>query len=194
MGQLTERQIEIIEAAGRLLTEHGVNGLTTKRLAEAVGFSEAAIYRHFKGKEDVIIGLLQYLEDDMERRFSAIDINLPALIRFKEIFKTQLEFFAQKPQFIIAVFSDGLLEESEKINKHIYNLMQIKMKYLMPVVIQLQEEKVINSKIPAEHMLHIIMGTFRLLMFKWKLSGFEDDIEKTGDKIINSLLIVLKEK
>ncbi len=194
MGQLTERQIEIIEAAGRLLTEHGVNGLTTKRLAKAVGFSEAAIYRHFKSKEDVIVGLLQYLEDDMERRFSAIDVNLPALIRFKEIFKTQLEFFGKNPQFIIAVFSDGLLEESEKINSHIFNIMQIKIKYLLPVVVQLQQEKVISSKISSEHMLHIIMGTFRLLMFKWKLTGFAGNIEENGDSLINSLLIVLKEK
>ena len=44
---ISERQKEIIDAAGRILTESGIGGLTTKKLALEMGFSEAAIYRHF---------------------------------------------------------------------------------------------------------------------------------------------------
>ncbi|MBK7754593.1 MAG: helix-turn-helix transcriptional regulator [Flavobacteriales bacterium] len=46
------RQLEIMEAAGQLMTESGYAALTTKRLAERMGFSEPALYRHFKNKED----------------------------------------------------------------------------------------------------------------------------------------------
>ena len=41
------RQLEIIEAAGQLVTEDGFAALTTKRLAERMHFTEAALYRHF---------------------------------------------------------------------------------------------------------------------------------------------------
>ena len=56
MTELSGRQIEIIEAAGRILTVSGISGLTIKNLANEMKFSESAIYRHFKSKEEIIIG------------------------------------------------------------------------------------------------------------------------------------------
>ncbi len=189
---LSNRQYEIIETAGKILTKKGVCGLTIKNLAGEIGFSEGALYRHFKSKEDIIIGMLQYLADDMSKRFALIDKNLPVLIQLKEIFLTQLSFFAKQPQFVVAVFADGLIEESERINKQINNIMTIKLSYLKPIVKQLQNEETLSNKISTEELLHIIMGTFRLLMFKWKMSNFEENIVTKGDKMINALLIVLK--
>ena len=45
---ITDRQIEIIEASGKILMEKGILGLTTKNLAQKMNFSESALYRHFK--------------------------------------------------------------------------------------------------------------------------------------------------
>ncbi len=42
--ELSERQLEIVEAAGRILTSSGVSGLTIKNLANEMKFSESAIY------------------------------------------------------------------------------------------------------------------------------------------------------
>ncbi len=57
------RQLEIIEATGKLLTTSGLNGLTIKNLALEMNFSESAIYRHFSSKEEIIITLLKYLNE-----------------------------------------------------------------------------------------------------------------------------------
>lgn len=48
--EIKVRQLEIIEAAGEILTESGLAGLTTKNLALKMGFAESALYRHFKSK------------------------------------------------------------------------------------------------------------------------------------------------
>lgn len=63
---MKERQLEIIEAAGRILTSSGVKGLTIKNLAKEMQFSESAIYRHFHSKEDIIVAMLNYLADSMD--------------------------------------------------------------------------------------------------------------------------------
>ena len=59
---ISDRQLEIIEAAGKILTTSGVSGLTIKNLAKEMKFSESAIYRHFTSKEEIIIALLEYLQ------------------------------------------------------------------------------------------------------------------------------------
>ena len=60
--KISDRQLEIIEAAGKILTASGVSGLTIKNLAKEMKFSESAIYRHFTSKEEIIIALLEFLK------------------------------------------------------------------------------------------------------------------------------------
>jgi AcrR family transcriptional regulator len=57
--EIKERQIEIIEAAGEILTESGINALTTKNLAAKMGFSESALYRHYASKEEIVLTMLE---------------------------------------------------------------------------------------------------------------------------------------
>ena len=45
--EIKTRQLEIITAAGEILSESGISGLTTKKLAAKMGFAESALYRHY---------------------------------------------------------------------------------------------------------------------------------------------------
>ena len=69
---ITPRQIEIISAAGQLISEDGYARLTTKRLAERMHFSEAALYRHFSSKEDILLKMLQLLTASVQERMEEV--------------------------------------------------------------------------------------------------------------------------
>ena len=193
MKEISERQKEIIEVAGKLLSNSGVSGLTTKKLAQEMGFSEAAIYRHFENKEAIIVGLLEFLKADMDQRLAAaIKENNTPESKFKAISKSQFDFFSDNPHFVVAVFSDGLLEASEKINQAILHLMQTKISYLMPVILDGQQKGIFTQSITSEELVHIIIGSFRLQMFKWKIANFQFDLRRNGQNIIESLLTIIK--
>jgi len=55
----TDRRRHLIAAAVRLFATRGFSGTTTKAIAEAGGVSEAIIFRHFKGKEDLYGAILR---------------------------------------------------------------------------------------------------------------------------------------
>jgi AcrR family transcriptional regulator len=57
----TARQREILERARELVEETGLANLTMKKVAERVGFSEPAIYRHFPNKEALVFALVDLL-------------------------------------------------------------------------------------------------------------------------------------
>ena len=67
------RRREIIDAARLAVTEHGMQGLTIGSLARAVGVSEGAIYRHFKGKKQILAGLIEDIDLRLTRRIDLID-------------------------------------------------------------------------------------------------------------------------
>ncbi len=190
---LTDRQFEIIEAAGKILTRAGVSGLTIKNLAKEMHFSEAAIYRHFGSKEKIIIAMLEYLATNMDERYTTtLNRNLNPEERFIKIFQNLFAFFNSNPHFVVAVFSDGLMEKSENINATILKIMAVKKKHLMPILAKGQEDGIFTNAIPVEDLMHIVMGTMRLQMFKWRVANFQFDIIKKGDAIIQSVLKIIK--
>lgn len=193
--ELTTRQLEIIESAGKILSASGVSGLTIKNLAKEMKFSESAIYRHFKSKDQILVSMLEYLAESMDVRYAKIaSQDLPALEKFNAYFQNQFEFFNDKPHFVVAVFTDGLMEESENINNAILNLMAIKMKYLIPVIADGQEEGFFTNEIKTEEILHVTMGAFRLLMFKWRMTNFHFDIIESGTELMTTIQTLIKTK
>jgi AcrR family transcriptional regulator len=191
---ITPRQLEIIEAAGKILTSSGVSGLTIKNLAKEMKFSESAIYRHFKSKEEIIIAMLNYLADSIEEGLSNLNSLSDPEAKFKALFNEQFRFFKENPHFVVAVFSDGLMEESQLINEILLKLMNVKMKHLMPIIMEGQQRAVFTNAITTEELMHIIMGTFKLQMFKWRIANFEFDIKRNGDNMVQSILTLIKNK
>lgn len=190
---ISDRQLEIIEAAGKILTASGVSGLTIKNLAKEMKFSESAIYRHFTSKEEIIIALLEYLAESMDERLTiAIASGQTPEEKFTTLFQNQFAFFKKNPHFVVAVFSDGLMEESQRINETILKLMAIKMKHLTPIITEGQQKGIFTNSITTEELIHIVMGTFRLLMFKWRVANFQFDIVRKGNTMIKSLLTIIK--
>ena len=193
--EITPRQLEIIEAAGKILTSSGVSGLTIKNLAKEMKFSESAIYRHFESKEEIIIAMLDYLSETMDELLkNSIRSNDKTEVKFKSVFQNLIDFFIKNPQFVVAVFSDGLMEESQRINQNLLKLMNVVMKYLMPVIMEGQQNGVFTNTLTTEELMHIVMGTYKLQMFKWKTTGFQFDIERAGNNMVHSLLTLIKNK
>lgn len=193
--RITDRQLEIIEAAGKILTFSGVSGLTIKNLAKEMQFSESAIYRHFPSKEEIIIALLEYLSENMDERLTkAISKEQTPEEKFTALFQNQLSFFKKNPHFTVAVFSDGLMEESQRINETILKIMTVKMKHLMPVIMEGKQKGVFTDNITTGELIHIVMGAFRLQMYKWRIANFQFDIKRNGDNMIQSVLTLIKTK
>lgn len=190
---ITSRQLEIIESAGKILTVSGVSGLTIKNLAKEMNFSESAIYRHFPSKEKIIITMLNYLADSIDERLLKT-LNNPDNTegKFKSLFRSQINYFKNNPHFVVAVFSDGLLEESQQINEAIKKLMATKIKHLMPIIIEGQKNGLFTNNVKSEELTNIVMGTFRMLLYKWRVENFQSDIMLHGENMVNSILSIIK--
>lgn len=188
----SKRQQEIIESAGKLLMEKGIKGLTTKNLANEMEFSESALYRHFKNKEDIVLLLISYLSGNINSRFETIlKLEATAEQKFTALFSSQFQFFKKNPHFIVIVLSDGLMDNSENIKSSIKKLIETNFLTIKKIMIEGQQSKLFNQEMEADSLVHFAMGTFRLQMLKWKLSNFNFDIELKGMKTMNDLLTLI---
>ena len=189
----SNRQLEIIEAAARLLMESGIKGLTTKNLASQVGFSESALYRHFKNKEDIVVLLLEYLASNIIERLEKFQFEEKNSIeKLKNIFSSQFNYFSENPHFIVAILSEGLFDETENIYQSMMKIISFKTQLLTNIIERGKAKNELTDEISTSDIVHIVMGSFRLMMLKWKLSKFETDLITEGNKIIESNLKLIQ--
>lgn len=111
----TERRRQIIAATEAIVAEHGVDGATTARIAQASGISEKTLYSHFKSRREILVAALDAVFDRaryntfLRREDSNVLEHLRKTLRSDRLQKGQFvyplyEFFAA-PQRI------GLREE-----------------------------------------------------------------------------------
>ena len=172
---------------------HPVKGLTIKNLAKEMQFSESAIYRHFHSKEDIIVAMLNYLSDCMDELLAkAVQSDDAPDEKLKNLIRNRFAFFEKHPHFVVAVFTDGLMEESGRINEAIFLIMHGMKKRLMLIITEGQQKGVFTDAISAEEMVHIIMGTFRLQKLKWRIANCEFDLKKDGERRMKALLTLIR--
>ena len=186
--EITPRQLEIIEATGKILTATGANGLTIKNLAKEMQFSESAIYRHFASKEEIIIMMLKYLRNNIIEILSTLKKTGDVERDFRTFFNKLSQYFKENPYYVVVVFSEGLMDESDKINDEIYGLMTSTSSYLEPILREGQKQGIFIPSVSSDELTMISIATFKLHMFNWKFYKFNYNLSENIGKMSTSLL------
>ena len=120
----SNRRQQILEALALMLQERPGGRITTASLAERVGVSEAALYRHFPSKAKMIEGLIIFAEQTL---FSRVNMILKeqshAAPRCRNIVFLLLSFVERNPGFARLFVGDALQGETERLRIRMHQLL-----------------------------------------------------------------------
>ena len=191
--KFTKRQTEIILAATQLIGESGVQKLTTKRLANKIGFSEPALYRHFQDKNDILRSILLYFKGTMGEELKKIlDNESTGVNKILEIIDYQFSFFEKLPAVIMVIFSETSFQNDEKLSVTVKNIVESKRIMVGEIVKTGQKDGSIRKDINYNQLVSVIMGSMRVTVLNWRLSNFGFDLIKESKKLQKTLKIILK--
>ena len=195
-NKFTERQIQIIEAATKRIDEHGIQDLTIKTLAADLNLSEAASYRHFKSKNEILLGLLTYFIEEMKERLGLILSNKdrsPSEL-LKDLFDSQLKTFVKKPSVVSVIFSEGIFQFNKELSSTVSSMMELMQNHIEDIVKKGQANDSFSKIVGVSITTTIIMGGMRITVLKWKLSGHNSDLIKDGNKVLSGILKMIETK
>lgn len=194
--EFTERQIEIMEAATQRIDKYGIQNLTIKTLAADINLSEPALYRHFTGKNEILLSLLVYFKSEMKERIDGLTFqeNESAGDRLRKIFNSQLITFAQKPAIISVIFAESIFHFDKSLSNKVAEIMDSMHKVVRENIKTGQSDNQYSTLINPGTMTTIITGGMRMAVMKWKLSGNKSNVEKDGMKVLNGILKMIEKK
>ncbi|MGM0442222.1 MAG: TetR/AcrR family transcriptional regulator [Elusimicrobiota bacterium] len=194
MEKFTKRQNQIIEAAMKLIGDGGIQELTMNNIGEEIGVTEPAIYRHFDSKLDILLGIMDKFENNMNKLFDKLQTSEKSNVeKIKEFYKFHLKNFMEKPYMAAVLFSEDIFRDDKSLSERVYKIMQKNQKNILDIIKDAEKKGEIKGNIPPEQMVLLIMGPLRLLVKKWKLSGHSFNLVKRGDILCNNLLKAIGE-
>ena len=190
---ITERQQEIIETALDLINERGIQGLTIKNLSKKLGITEPAIYRHFENKIQILVALLDLLKHNTRIIFEAeLNSDEKAVVKIERLFKKHFRLFTEMPSMASVVFSEEIFRNEEKLTTKIAEVIEHNNQTVLAILEEGQKKNEVRADINAGHLVIFIMGALRLFVKKWQFAGFSFNLEKEGDKLIESVKNLIK--
>lgn len=196
MEKFTDRQIEIMEAATARIDKYGIQNLTIKTLAADIGLSEPALYRHFKSKNDILGGLLDYFILEMKDRIRSISLTNfeTAADELRGIFTSQLQTFTARPAIVSVIFAESIFHFNEELTGKVSEIMRLMHEYVRANIKRGQELGQYSKMINSPTITTIIIGAMRLTVLKWKLSGHKSNLIKDGNSVLSGVLKMIENK
>ena len=185
-----ERKKEVLDIAKKIIYEKGFYRLTIRNISDKMNISEAAIYRHFKGKEDIIDQLtdLVFSEGcsfDIESTENPVEV-------LKKFIDKQIEFFEKNPYLSIISFQDDMFREYPKIKEKFIHHQKKREDEIINLIQRGIEKNLIQNKVNPEVFASLYMGSIRLTVLKWKNSNFNYSLSDKLQEIKRELFKYLE--
>jgi TetR/AcrR family transcriptional regulator len=118
-----ERKDQILQTLAQMLENPAGEKVTTAALAARLNVSEAALYRHFRGKAEMFEGLIEFIEQTLLALINKITSEEKGGVRQVEAIVTILLAFAQKNRGMTRVLiGDALVNEDDRLQLRINQL------------------------------------------------------------------------
>lgn len=171
------RKQQIIDAARKLIIRKGSEHLTVRAMALEVGITEAAIYRHFKNKKDVLSFLMTNLLDDMlQEVMKGAAENNDTLGTVDSVLKRHLSEIEQRRGISFQIIAEIISLGDKKLNRLVYTKLTEYYNQLRTLFERGAKTRSIRSDIDLDAAAMILFGMIQGVVNMWALSNYDFDL------------------
>lgn len=178
-----ERQQEIEQAVLDLIATEGIQGLTMSRIAARIGVSEAALYRHFHGKLDIVHATIAASFDRVMERLTQAAGKGKALVRLYRVFVAQLRFVEDHPGMARILFSDEVHFNSPKLRREL----DARIGRLLGFIADLLASGVESGELTPELDVHtaaaLYLGLVQTQLLLWSVNGRKGRLTEGAERL-----------
>lgn len=172
--QRGERRQQILETLAAMLEDSPGERITTAKLADKVGVSEAALYRHFPSKTKMFEGLIEFIEEAIFSRVTLIISDEPSALRQCEKILTLLLSFTDKnPGITRLLTGDALAGETERLRQRIAQFYDRIETQLRQILREAEIREGIRPVLPVAAAANLLLSTAEGRIIQYVRSEFK---------------------
>ena len=171
------RKKQIMDAARKLIMRAGSEHVTVRNMAKEVGISEAAIYRHFRSKTEILSFLADSVADGLLH-----DIDMAGSVGFtsvdiiNEILRTHLSRIEQRRGLSFLVLAEIISFGDKSLNKKVSDNIQIYVDRLRLLLSDGVRAGLVRQDLNLQAAATLLFGMIQGLVNIWALSSYKFDL------------------
>ena len=183
------RQEEIVLAAFGVVGKLGARSLTVAAIAKAAGMSEANLYRHFGGKDDIFVALAEYIGNTVMGKAATIAAGSgKPLDKLEQIFFSHISIIAEHPGMPRFVFSEDVHLGNRSVSEILATRISSYVETLSGVIAAgIMEGELKRGLKPRESAL-TLLGMIQFTALRWTIGGAAFDIKDEAQRLWSNFL------
>ncbi len=189
MSKLIHTKESLIISTIEVISEKGLQGLTTREVAKRQGISESTIFKHYKSKNELIVAVLEYFSQYDQAIIESLKLRdytpIEAITYFVEAYVTYYENYPEITA--ITLSCEGLMCEPE-LNAVVYNIFIKRFNSVKSLITEAKHKKVLAKEVDPGSMADLIIGLERASVLRWRMDNYNFSLK---DHTLSALKMLL---
>ena len=187
------RQEEIVQAALEVVGSKGVRALTISAIAASAGMSEANIYRHFSGKDEIFTALAEFIGSSVMGKAATIAAGgRPPLEKLETIFFSHINLLTEHPGIPRFVFSDDIHLRHRKVTAILALRIGNYVETITGVIAAALAEGALKPDLSPRETALTLLGMIQFTALRWTISNGAFEIRPEAEKLWQNFLVLVR--
>jgi AcrR family transcriptional regulator len=183
------RKEEIVQAALKVLGEGGTKALTIAAIAKTAGMSEANIYRHFGGKDDIYAALVAFIGVAVMGKAAIIAAgSRRPLEKLETIFFSHIALIEEHPGMPRLIFSENVRLGNRKLGEKISVLLRGYVETLTGIIAAGINEGDFRQGLSPRETTLTFLGLIQSTALRWTIGSESFDITAEARKLWSNFM------
>jgi AcrR family transcriptional regulator len=188
-----DRKAEIVATTLRLADELGPDRLTTQAIADAVGLTQPAIFRHFPTKQALWQAVAETIDETMTGAWQdALASGSAPLDRLVALVRMQLRQIEGNPAIPAILHSRELQTENADLRHRFKSLMMRFQGLLRTELIAARNARAIRDDVDPEDGAVLLISLVQGLAIRWSLGKRSFGLEAEGTRLLGAQFRLLR--
>ncbi|SDG68442.1 TetR/AcrR family transcriptional regulator [Desulfosporosinus hippei] len=193
MIKLLHTKESLILSTIEVISELGLQGLTTREVAKRQGIGESTIFKHYKSKNELILAVLEYFSQYDQPIKESLDLKglkpIEAITYFVEAYAIYYENYPEITAIILSY--EGLMREVE-LSAVVNEIFTNRVRTIKTLVEDAKRQNEISKDVESEGLVDLIIGLERVVVLRWRLENYSFSLKEHILKTLKMLLDGLK--
>jgi AcrR family transcriptional regulator len=177
------RREQIVQAALSLIGSHGLRRLSVASLARRVGLVPSALYRHFKGKDEVIEAVLQHIRDSLQENVRGVRAETTdPLERLRRLLMRHLAMVRDNGALPRIVFSEDVYAGRPHRRARMFAGIRTYLDEVAAIVQQGQTDGQIRPDVDPQTVATLFLGLIQPGAILWHMSDGAFDVTRHAER------------
>jgi len=188
MNLLIHRKESIILTTIDLIDKYGIHQISTREIAKKQNITEGAIYKHFKSKNELMLGVLDYFSQYDNDLFLTAQQRETAEEAIIFLVESLFSYYENYPSITAVLLSLEIMRYDEALKSKVEDIYSTRFVFFKEIIQKGQGAGEIPLELSSEMLTDIVIGTCVALCARWRLQQYSFSLREKCLEAVNTIL------